>query len=369
MFRNIFFHSVIFFLMILLPATITWTCNVPVFRFALERWPADPYEITVYYQNSLNPGQNHIVDELQRNSVEGTGGWNYRVRLIDLENPSHATLNQEFQKQDIEIPCIQLRYPPHLEIADIVDSCTLDRETVATLLDSPTRREVASRLLSGETAVWIFLESGDVDRDDTLLKTIQQTLTDLERTLSLPDLSDVTAADSIELDPSAPPLRIQFSMLRLARDNPQERSLINQLLHSEPDLNQYPNDPMLFPLFGRGRLLYALVGEGISPENIRESAEFVIGPCTCLIKDQYPGMDLLLPMNWEESLETNWVKDRSAPPPFGLADIASPTTVVDLSSATPDSSNLFTRNLLIGMIIIILLNCVFWLVHSRSRRS
>lgn len=363
------FFPVVFILIFLLPASLSWTCNVPVFLYALERWPADPYDITVYYRNSLTSEQNHIVDELRGYSLEGTGGWNYRVRSIDLENPSHATLNREFQNRDIEIPCIQLRYPPHLEIADIVDSCTLDRETVSALLDSPTRREIASRLLSGDTAVWIFLESGEAARDDALFNTIQQTLSNLENTLQLPDLSDVTAADSIELDSSIPPLRIHFSTLRLARDNPQERSLINQLLHSETDLFQYPNDPMLFPLFGRGRLLYALVGEGISPKNIRESAQFVIGPCTCLIKDQYPGMDLLLPINWTTSLKNTWVKDRSAPPPFGLADIASPSTAVDVSSAAPDSSNLFTRNLLIGIFVIIAINCAFLFVHSRSRRS
>jgi len=41
-----------------------WACDVPVFRFALERWPADPYQATIFHKGPLDDKQQGIVDWL-----------------------------------------------------------------------------------------------------------------------------------------------------------------------------------------------------------------------------------------------------------------------------------------------------------------
>ncbi len=69
------------------------------------------------------------------------------------------------------------------------------------------------------------------------------------------------------------------------------------LLGSEPDLNEL-SQPMAFPVLGRGRVLYALVGRGISREMIGVASTFMVGPCSCQVKDQNPGFDLLLQFDW-----------------------------------------------------------------------
>jgi hypothetical protein len=70
------------------------------------------------------------------------------------------------------------------------------------------------------------------------------------------------------------------------------------LLRSEPDLAER-SDPMVFPVFGRGRALLPLVGAGITARNIHDSAAFLVGACSCEVKELNPGFDLLLAANWE----------------------------------------------------------------------
>ena len=59
---------------------------------------------------------------------------------------------------------------------------------------------------------------------------------------------------------------------------------------------------MAFPVIGRGRVLYALVGKGIFRDTIAMASRFVVGPCSCQVKDQNPGFDLLLAVDWDEKL-------------------------------------------------------------------
>ena len=63
---------------------------------------------------------------------------------------------------------------------------------------------------------------------------------------------------------------------------------------------------MVFPIFGRCRALLPLVGPGISAENIRSSAAFLAGACSCQVKELNPGFDLLITANWKELL--SWAK-------------------------------------------------------------
>ena len=50
----------------------------------------------------------------------------------------------------------------------------------------------------------------------------------------------------------------------------------------------------MIPVFGQGRALYALVGDGIKHETIDRAATFLIGKCSCEVREQNPGFDLLL---------------------------------------------------------------------------
>jgi hypothetical protein len=93
-------------------------------------------------------------------------------------------------------------------------------------------------------------------------------------------------------------------MIQLDRDDPDEQFLVRMLTHSEPDLEvDYRDKPMAFAVFGRGRTLWGLVGEGINSDVIEDACAYLTGMCSCQIKAQNPGFDLLLHVDWEKMFE------------------------------------------------------------------
>ena len=97
---------------------------------------------------------------------------------------------------------------------------------------------------------------------------------------------------------------------------------ISILINSEPDLFDYMSYPMAFPVYGRGRALYALVGAGINEWNINEACAFITGACSCEVKALNPGVDLLMMVDWEAGFELRWAVNFTMPPLVGLSELA-----------------------------------------------
>jgi hypothetical protein len=251
----------------LVAATPLRACDTPVYRYALENWPADSYRATVLHRGPLAADARPLVDRLK----ERTATANLTVQVIDLDQPVKEDLPDRLYRIDVSAgPVLVVSYPAATKIETDAWSGPLTAEAVEALLDSPARREVARRLRAGEP-VWLLLESGAREADEA-------------------------AAKVVEENRPAPPVS---SVLRLRRDDPAERVLVRLLLGSEPDLAGL-GEPMAFPVFGRGRVLYALVGAGITAENVRRAASFLGGDCSCTVKRDNPGTDLLLTADWSD---------------------------------------------------------------------
>jgi hypothetical protein len=129
---------------------------------------------------------------------------------------------------------------------------------------------------------------------------------------------------------------MDFSTLRLSRDAAQEHAFVQMLLGTESDLDEV-TAPIVFPVFGQGRALYALVGDGIKDETIEKSATFLIGKCSCEVKEQNPGMDLLLAADWKQIVESQSAGIPDLPTMDELTKSAPETvTVAPVSAASPD---------------------------------
>jgi len=98
-------------------------------------------------------------------------------------------------------------------------------------------------------------------------------------------------------------LKLSFSVVTLRAGDAAEKAFRETLLNSEDDLKELQHEPMAFPVFGRGRALPALVGKGINADMIDEASAFLSGPCSCQVKRQNPGFDLLTSVNWDQLLE------------------------------------------------------------------
>lgn len=266
------------------------TCNIPVFRYALERWASAPYDVVAFHRGPLGDEGKAALNALRE------GGANVAVDRIDVSETVPQRWIDILAKTKLQAPCLVAVYPG----TDLVAwSGPLNAAAARKLADSPARREVARRLLEGDSSVWLMVDSGDAAKDEAAAKTLDAELKRLSQSLKLP----AHAADDPPLL-SDVPVRIAFSIFRLTRNDPAETALITMLHNSEAGLE----GPIVYPIFGRGRALWAMAGKGLTPDNIAEAAMFLIGACSCEAKDLNPGLDLLFTADWENGL-------RAAPPP------------------------------------------------------
>jgi len=288
-------------------------CSTPVFRYAMERWPADYYDGVLIHKDEIP--DNHPAAVLFQG--EEAEFFNIRLSKIDLDDEDswkHLAQRPEDSNSALEVetaasvlksrlgvdipeklPALVLWYPwlkgrgAPFWIGEFTPS------TIKTLIQSPKRQELARRLTDGQTAVWIFIQSGNADKDKAALQLLNDELESATGQLK-------EMAAEYPSEPGVPSFEYQFSTLTVSRTDPNEQMLLSVLLNSEPDLDAYAAEPIVFPVFGRGRALFALVGEGINSDNLREAIAFITGPCGCEIKMMNPGVDILMSVNWDASI-------------------------------------------------------------------
>ncbi len=321
-----------------------WACSVPVFRYALERWEADPYEATLFYQGEISAAQQSLLEHLQ--SAGPGREANMRWRLVEVESvaDSEGPAHELWESQrSAELPWLVVQSPATRREVWAGKLVNLAAENV---FDSPMRREIARRLLSGQTAVWVLLEGPHASeesvkegvrlRDEAALALMKQRLAEEQTQLKLPEIDEADIQNGlVDIDPAE--LKIAFSVLRLSRDDEREQTLREMLLATEDDLVEF-QQPMAFPIFGRGRVLYALVGEGISAENIHAACVELTGPCTCQVKAQNLGADLLMAVAWDRLVQLSAQVDKPLPPLTGLAGLDGPLEERDESMDKLDES-------------------------------
>ena len=302
-------------------------CSVPVFRYALERWPADSYIAEIEYSQELS-GEAKIAADMLEKCSQGDGEMpcNLHVQLKQVEGLSK--------------PKVTLRFPMLSRIPIDAWSGELNLANVKSIIDSPVRKEITKRLVDGESAVWIFLKSGNPEKDAAALKIVKENLDKLQETLKLPDedLQELTGSD---YDPSLViaeedehKVKISFSIVSVDRKDPAEKFLVDLLLKTENDLYEY-DEPMFFPVFGRGRILYGILGKGINKENVTEACTFLTGRCSCQVKALNPGVDMLVSIDWDNQLsETLLVEQIELPELSGLTSVASQDALGDSNNIT-----------------------------------
>ncbi|MFG0261770.1 MAG: hypothetical protein ACF788_05205 [Novipirellula sp. JB048] len=292
---------------VLASATAAMACQVPVFRYALERWSADKYQVIVLSAGPLDATAQAQLQRLQSSASEP--GVNFEVRSSDIATLQDARLHELWQQhQPHDSPLMVTLYPPTAEqVPDrVIEAGELNADAVDRLLHSPVRKELAERLSSGQSAVWIFVPSGDADKDGAARRALQERLAANQRVLTAPTATELDI-DPVRLKNNKIPLRIEFSVVTLDRQDPQEAFLLAALTKSEPGLSQ--TEPQAYPVFGRGRVLYALVGRGIMPTTINTACKFMVGPCSCQVKNLNPGFDLLLPFDWDDAVAGSMISN------------------------------------------------------------
>jgi len=286
-------------LFVLVPVS-AFACSVPVFRYAMERWPADYYEAVLIHRGQLTEDDKQLLNELRQEDSETDDFLNLHIMELDIATTTEEKVKSLLMSETATgppwgpetLPVLVIWYPSARGRMPPIWQGRLTPSTVTALLQSPVRQKLAERLIEGQTAVWIFVESGNADKDKAALRLLEQELETATRELK-------EQAQSIPDEFGVPEITYSFSTLSVSRSDPNELMLLTLLLNSEPDLDEYADEPMVFPVFGRGRVLFTLIGEGITVDNIRETIYFLTGPCGCEIKMMSPGVDILMAANWD----------------------------------------------------------------------
>jgi len=319
---------------LLLTMTTADACSVPVFRYALERWPCSPYEVLLIRRGALRDDDAKLRDWLR----ECAEGMEARTNIEFLELDVVKDADGEFAKviarhAQAELPKLVVRYPRQYNLPTDVWSGAVNAPNARMIVDSPVRRQIGLNILKGHAAVWVLLESGDRKKDDPAARLLDEQLGKVKDTLELPELLPEDILDEADAPPD---IKIDFSMVRVSRNDPKEKLLVSILLGVEPDLATR-DEPMLFVVIGQGLTLPPLIGKGINKQNIRDVAQFVVGACSCVIKDQIPGLDLLMSVNWEALPDGRWVKPQTLPELVSIPEPAQISQQAD--TTTPDPTD------------------------------
>ncbi len=310
--------------LVLLIASAASACSVPVFRYALEQWRPDPYIVIVFHRGELPADQQTLLESLQPQGLEGVPAGNVMVKAVDLDADDDPDLQELWAKQQTDtLPWMAVHQPPRHGPPQHVWSGDFNADNVTRLLDSPVRQEIRQGILAGASVVWVLLESGKPKQDQAAYDLLTAELSRLQGDLKLPEIDEVDLKD-LTVDPAS--LKLSFSAVRLSRDDPREQLLVEMLLQVEPDLRdeEYAQQTMAFPVFGRGRALYALIGNGIAPETIEDASRFLTGACQCTVKAENPGVDLLMSVDWDRYIQPQLPYDESSPDLVGLGSFVEP---------------------------------------------
>lgn len=275
-------------------------CEVPVFRFALERWTSDPLTVEIAADGPGGPEGEAALRWL-RNQVPDKPKANITLKFTEPANPGDGRVLMRLLTHSAREPGA----PPWWE-------GMMTEDNARDLTSSPLRETIAAEILDGTSAVWLVVSQGDPDADARAMAAVQKGIDRAMQTLSLPKgvIEPQDAARKMAMFPNATmddvlrttlPLRIRFKALLLKHDDPREvilRDLLGNIASARP-----PGEPLVAPVFGRGRVLAPAAASTVGEEGVFQGCAYLCGACACMVKQQNPGLDLPFRIDWDAHLK------------------------------------------------------------------
>lgn len=268
-------------------------CSIPVFRYALERWGLGPYEVIVYHKGALDGDGEAVVKKINDTKA------NVHVTTVDLAGKVEPALAKWWDKygDKNKLPYVLLRAHDGADLEAPVWSGPLTKDHLKAVLDSPVRQQMLQHLTKGESAVFLLLTSGNAKADEEAEKLLDEQLGILQKKVKLPEQD----ADGPQMKLGLP-LRVGFKVLKISRNDPAEAAFVHMLLRCDEEILKV-DEPIAFPVFGRGRMLCSLHGKDLNATQLANVVRFLCGACSCQVKELNPGVDLLLTGDWVDILE------------------------------------------------------------------
>jgi len=284
-------------------------CEIPVFRFALERWDADLYKLKVFVSKSqeISSFTQAKIDRIVSWSVKSGGNANLSVQIIEKEN------------SELEY---ELLYPHKSGIIRPVIKGALSEFPEKLLIDSPSRSKISSLILSGKSIVWVVIPGYNQQEAEAFRNVLK---TKVSKALDTVKLSEgIIKSESSkkkklsreELENalnSEIPLELSFDIVEIDRSNPKETVFLKMMLRQNPHLMDYKG-PIAFPVFGRGRALDGVVD--LNGGDLEKLTLYLSGHCSCTVKEENPGIDLLMNVPWADYVAESQIQFKDVLPPL-----------------------------------------------------
>ncbi|MCK5853027.1 hypothetical protein KAH27_08375 [bacterium] len=302
----------IFFYLLLL-STGAFACSVPVFRYALEYWYPDPYQLILTYDFDETNNNQKVFSELKKY----VGNRSFIIKKIKSKNSSSK---------------IVLKYPANKRIKNTVWEAPLSKQNLDNILQSPVRKKLINKIVNGDSLVFLLLEGNNPKQNDQIANIILKNIPILEKEIKLPhEYADIPKEDLQIYDTN---IVFKLSMMRLSRTNSEENVFINVLTKSLPVSIYKKSQPIVFPVFGRGRMLAAIREKNLNTETLRRWCEYIAGECSCEIKSRNPGFDTFIPIGWNLEEKKELISEVILPPLSGFSEFMPPKKSVSTNSLT-----------------------------------
>jgi len=76
----------------LVAASSAQACSVPVFRYALEQWRPDSFEVIVFHKGPLSDAAKELAAKVEPKNIDASYTANAWVRAVDLDTSPDAAL-------------------------------------------------------------------------------------------------------------------------------------------------------------------------------------------------------------------------------------------------------------------------------------
>jgi len=280
-------------------------CSTPVYRYAMYNWVSWPYYV-FYFHHGAPPEEDAAVNKLLEELPEADPPANVSLTTIDVSQKEEFDRLPEVVKKAYQTHA-DGKQPLHLVMTSRgveMYAGRLDDTTVRSMIASPKRTKLAELLGEGNATILLILTGPDAAENERAEKVVNEVV------------KEVAAEPEETPDeyPDTPAEPLKVAAMKVSRTDPAEKWLVRMLLVVEPDLHEFPKDTMIFAAYGRGRVMPPYLGKGINTDNLFDCVAFLAGACSCMVKEQNPGVDLLMQWDWEATADALAEEDEQLNP-------------------------------------------------------
>ncbi len=321
-------------------------CETPVYRYAMYRWDPAPFEVYFFHSGELSEDDKELHAELLSIAQDDESPLNCSLISVDLEKDPELSGVLPDVRASWETHKDQLQ-PGYLVTnpqGAVIHAGSLDNQELQRLATSPARTALSHQLQEGHAIVFILLKGNEAAANEESAAVLAQLCQDVEdgkvELYAVPQ--DPAAREDVESQQepgTTKPMKSAHTVtfIEVDRADEAEKYLVQSLLAVESDLDEITH-PMVFPVYGRARALVPYIGKGVHRDNLIDCLEFVTGACSCTVKEQNPGIDLLVRYDWETAaaqLADRFGSEEGNESQFGGEDFFPELIVGPLASSEP----------------------------------